>query len=640
MCGICGFVEGHRPRPGSDCQALVEAMAETLFPRGPDGGGHWTDPAAGVALGHRRLAIIDVSDQGHQPMVSADGRVVVSFNGEIYNYRVLRAELESAGRRFRGGSDTEVLVEALALWGAEATLRRLLGIFAFAAWETRERRLTLARDHLGVKPLYWGRRGSGLMFGSELKALRALPGWEPEIDRGALTAFVRFGQVPGPLSIYRGVHQLPPGTLLTWDAASGPRQRRFYDLSAVARAGLAQPLDLPEDEAADRLEALLDQVIAGQMIADVPLGAFLSGGIDSSTVVALMQRRADRPVRTFCIGFRHGDYDEAEHAAAVARHLGTEHTELYVGEPDLLDLVPRLAEVYDEPFADASQLPTLLVCALARRQVTVALSGDGGDELFAGYNRHLWAGRLWRRAAGYPAWLRHLVAGAVTRMPPRVWHGLASAIPQRHRPRQLGDKLDKAARLIAEPDLAAGYAAVRSAWPQARALVLGAPDAPSPTPLAEGLDPVSALQLADALAYLPDDILTKVDRASMSLGLEARVPLLDPRVAAFAWRLPARLKVRGGTGKWLLRQVLYRHVPKALVERPKSGFSVPLDAWLRGPLKAMAADLLAPRRLAGQGLLDPGPITALWNAHQGGRVDAGQRLWHILALQLWLERWR
>ena len=639
MCGICGFIDSGRRLGADTYPPLVEAMTASLAHRGPDDGGHWIDAAAGAVFGHRRLAVIDPSPDGRQPMLSGDGRVVLSFNGEIYNYRALRDDLAATGCRFRGQSDTEVLVEALAHWGPKATLARIDGIFAFAAWEIRERRLTLARDHLGVKPLYWGRLGGGLMFASELRALRLLPGWSAEIAPSALYGLIRYGHVTGRDSIYRGVQQLPPGTLLTWTPNQPPAEHRFYDLAAVARAGQATPLALSDDAAIDRLESLLDAILADQMVADVPLGAFLSGGIDSSTVVALMQRRADRPVRTFTIGFGDRDYDEAAHAAAVARHLGTDHTELYVGERDLLDLVPRLAEVYDEPFADASQMPTLLISALARTRVTVALSGDGGDELFAGYDRHLWAGRVWRRAERYPAWLRQLAGGTLSLPPPAVWRGLADVLPARVRPRLLGHKAQKLSGALMQRDLAGIFDSLRAVNLSSRRLVRHVPDPLTLETLEEGLDDLAAVQLADALGYLPDDILTKVDRASMRHGLEVRVPLLDRRLVDFAWRLPSDLKVRGGRGKWLLRALLHRHVPAALVERPKAGFSVPIDDWLRGPLRDWGEALLGAGANETDELLDVFAVRALWRRHLDGTADLGLRLWPCLMFLAWFEHW-
>jgi asparagine synthase (glutamine-hydrolysing) len=639
MCGICGFIDSRGRLAPDGYPSLIGAMTATLAHRGPDDGGHWADPAAGVALGHRRLAVIDVSAHGHQPMLSSDGRIALSFNGEIYNYRSLRDELAADGARFSGHSDTEVLAEALASWGPEKTLARINGIFAFAAWDIARRRLILARDHLGVKPLYWGLTDGLLMFASELRALRALPGWSAEIAPSAALAVIRYAHVISPDSIYRGVRQLPPGMMVSWTPGSAPVEHRFYDLAAVARQGQATPLAVDDSQAVEQLEALLDTILADQMVADVPLGAFLSGGIDSSTVVALMQRRDSRRVRTFTIGFGERDYDEARHAAAVARHLGTEHTELYVGERDLLDLVPSLAEVYDEPFADASQLPTLLISKLARASVTVALSGDGGDELFAGYNRHLWSVRLWHRAGRYPIRLRQLLGRALALPSPGFWQGLERLLPAHRRRLMLGDKARKLGRALAQPDLAGIYDTVRAVNPDTLALTRAAAAPPTLGPLEAAVDDVTALQLADALGYLPDDILNKVDRASMRHGLEVRVPLLDRRLVDFAWRLPTEFKLRDGQGKWLLRQVLHRHVPAALVERPKTGFTVPLDAWLRGPLREWAESLLWDGAGGAGELLDIEAVRALWRAHLAGTADLGLQLWPCLALLAWSDRW-
>lgn len=652
MCGICGFLAPPAGKDGGTPAALertVRAMAGTLAHRGPDGEGAWVDAAAGVGLGHRRLAIVDLSPAGDQPMHSANGRWTVVFNGEIYNFRELRHELEAEGHVFRGHSDTEVLVEACARDGIAAVLPRLNGIFALAAWDRRERVLHLARDPLGVKPLYWARAGEVWLFASQPKALRAHPAFAAAglggIDPAALAAYLRLGCVPAPLSIHQGVRMLEPGTRLTLraGAASGdPEGTVFWSLDAVARAGRADPLDLPDEAAADALEALLTDAVGRQMVADVPLGAFLSGGIDSSTVVALMQAQSARPVRSFTIGFREAGFDEADHARAVAAHLGTDHTELVVEPGHALDLVPRLAEWYDEPFADSSQIPTLLVSALTRRHVTVALSGDGGDELFGGYNRHLWAPRLDRRLAPLPPEVRRAAAAALRAVPPAGWDRLAALVPAAVRPRQTGDKLHKLAGVLEARDPAALYRRLTERWSGAGVPVRGGGTAPpvwGRRPVPDGLGPLERLLYLDSTGYLPDDILAKVDRASMAVGLEARVPLLDPRVVALAWRLPAAQKTRGGTGKWLLRRVLHRHVPPALVERPKSGFAVPLDSWLRGPLRDWAEALLDPHRLADDGLLDPGPVRALWTEHRDGRRNHREELWAVLMFQAWRERW-
>lgn len=645
MCGLCGFVIVDRRRAAKDedsagaMEDRVRRMAGAIAHRGPDAEGAWVDAEAGVALGHRRLSIVDLSPAGAQPMLSADRRWAIAYNGEIYNFQELRGELEAAGHRFRGHSDTEVLIEACARDGIAAVLPRLIGIFAIALWDREGRTLHLARDPLGVKPLYWCDAGGTLLFGSQPKVFRAHPAFDRAhggaVDPQALAAYLRLGRVPAPQAMLKGVRALEPGVLLTFAPDRPPASSVYWDAADTARAGIAAPLDLPDEEAADALERLLGDAVGRQMVADVPLGAFLSGGIDSSTVVALMQARSARPVRTFTIGFREDGYDEAAAARAVAAHLGTDHTELTVGAGDALDLVPRLADWYDEPFADSSQLPTLLVSMLARRSVTVALSGDGGDESFAGYTRHLWGPALWRRMAGVPAPLRRGLAAVIGAVPPAGWDHLFALVPESRRPRQPATKLRRVAALLRAEGEAGVYRALTTQWELA-----GVPTADRlDDRRADGLDGVERMQLLDTVGYLPDGILTKVDRASMAVGLEARVPLLDPRVVAFAWRLPARQKVREGTGKWLLRRVLHRYVPAALVERPKSGFTVPVGAWLRGPLRAWAEELLGDARLRVEGLPDAGSIRRLWADHLSGRRDGEEALWTLLMFLAWRARW-
>lgn len=642
MCGICGFVS-FSPAPADALRRTATRMADTLAHRGPDGEGTWVDADAGLGFGHRRLAIIDLSPGGRQPMLSADGRFALTFNGEIYNYRALRAELEAAGVGFRSQSDTEVLLAACAAWGVGRTAARLDGIFAFALWDRRERVLSLARDQLGVKPLYWSHRDGTLLFGSELRALRMHPAWRGEIDRDALTAYFRHNYVPAPRTIYRSVSKLPPGTVLTLRPGAAPALAAYWDARAVAAAGLADRLEIGESEAATELDHLLRRAIGGQMVSDVPLGAFLSGGIDSSTVVALMQAQSARPVKTFTIGFHESGYDEAGHARAVARHLGTDHTELYVTSGDALALIPKIADWFDEPFADASQLPTFLVAELARRHVTVALSGDGGDELFAGYNRYTQADAWWRRLRRLSPGARGALAGALSALPPAGWDRLFALAPAAWRPRQAGDKLHKLANVVRLDGEDAVYRRLVSHWPDPAAVALG------------GVEPrgvlwdgsvaravpsfIERMQLLDLLTYLPDDILAKVDRTSMAVSLEARVPLLDPSVVGFAWRLPLGLKLRQGKGKWLLRQVLHRYVPKALVERPKMGFAVPLERWLRGPLRDWAEDLLEERGLREDGLLDAGVVRTAWREHLSGAQNREHALWGVLMFQEWKRRW-
>jgi asparagine synthase (glutamine-hydrolysing) len=575
-------------------------------------------------------------------MMSSSGRFIVAYNGEVYNHRELRTELEASGVRFRGTSDTEVMLEGFARWGVRPTIERLIGMFAIALWDREQRTLHLVRDRLGIKPLYWAEFGPLLLFGSELKALRAHPGWTPELDPSAASAFLRFSYVPAPHSIYRGVRKLEPGMHLIVDSAGEPRIEAFWRLPDIVRAGHASRQAIGDGEATEQLDRLLRDAVGRRMVADVPLGAFLSGGIDSSTVVALMQAQSDRPVRTFTIGFREPGYDEATHAAAVARHLGTDHTELYIDPVQAREVIPQLPDHYDEPFADSSQIPTFLVSELTRRHVTVALSGDGGDELFAGYNRYVWTREIWRRLAWMPERLRLAAARMMRALPPRVWDRIFSVIPPSHRPRTAGDKVHKLAGMLtlATPD--ALYRQLISQWEnpelampsvrEARGLLFDA----SVAGIVPDFD--ERMRYIDTLTYLPDDILTKVDRASMAVSLEARVPLLDHRVVAFAWRLPPHMLVRGGTSKWLLRQVLYRYVPRALIERPKMGFGVPIDAWLRGPLRDWAEDLLSASELRDAGL-DPQVVRHYWQQHLSSDRDRQYPLWAVLMLQAWRRRW-
>ncbi len=641
MCGITGFID---PRAAAELEPRCAEMVATLHHRGPDDRGVWCDGEAGVALGHARLSIVDLSPLGHQPMVSADGRWVIAYNGEVYNFAELRRELEGQGARFRGHSDTEVIVEACAAWGVEATVRRLIGMFAIALWDRAERSLHLVRDRLGIKPLYWGRFGDLLLFGSELKALRAHPGWRPEVDREALHGFMRHGYVPAPLSIYCGVHKLPPGHILRLRPGGELHLERYWDLRELALTGQAAPEFASDAEAVEALDGLLRDAVRRRMVADVPLGALLSGGIDSSVVVALMQAQSERPVKSFSIGFHEREYDESQHAKAVARHLGTEHTELHVAPGHAMEILPRMAEWYDEPFADASQVPTFLVSELTRQHVTVALSGDGGDELFAGYTRYFWADAIWRRMGRLPLPVRRATAASLRLLSPAAWNRLFGLVPRAWRPSHAGGKVHKVADLLAMPDADAVYRSLVSLWPDPEKLVLGG--AEPATPLWDaGLCRdfpgfTERMQYMDTVTYLPDDILTKVDRASMAVALEARVPLLDHRVVEFAWRQPMSRKIRDGQGKWLLRQVLNRYVPRELIERPKMGFGVPIDHWLRGPLRDWAEALLDERRLREEGYLNPAPVRRMWHEHQSGTRNRQYPLWAVLMFQQWLERWR
>ena len=634
MCGIAGFMDLERRSGAQELEALGRAMAATLSHRGPDASGLWSDAEAGVVLGHTRLAIVDLSPAGAQPMVSSCGACVVTYNGEIYNAGELRPELEASGRRFKGHSDTEVLVEAIAEWGLSATVERLIGMFAFAVWDRRTRRLSLVRDRLGIKPLYWGRQNKRVIFASELKAFEMLPAWQPELNRDGLAAYMRLAYVPAPHSIYRGIHKLEPGHVATIDANGQVEAAAFWSLEETAERGKASPLEFSDVEACDALESLLGDAVRRRLVADVPLGAFLSGGIDSSAIAAMMRARSNAAVRTYSIGFKEEGFDEALHARAVAAHLGTEHTELYVSPREAQEVIPNLSSIYDEPFADSSQIPTYLLSKLTRQHVTVALSGDGGDELFAGYTRHRFA----RMVSKVPAPLGRALACGLGVAGPALWDRVFSALPARHRPRLGADKMYKAAGLFSAGG-ASGYRSLVSAWDTPEDIVRHAQEPRGPifdAEIARALpDPLDRMQYLDTITYLPDDILTKVDRASMAVALEVRVPILDHRIVEFAWRLPSRFKMRHGKGKWLLRQVLYRHVPKELVERPKTGFAVPIGSWLRGPLRGWAEELLSEKRLSEGGLLNPAPIRARWQEHLEGRRNWHASLWTVLMFQAW-----
>jgi len=643
MCGIAGFVvtQDH-PSLSNRLAAIAEAMDHSLAHRGPDGHDFWIDNDAGVALVHRRLAIVDLSPAGHQPMHSADGRFVISYNGEVYSHLEIRSELERSGHSFRGHSDTEVILESIASHGVKATVARLIGMFAIAIWDRKTRTLTLVRDRLGIKPLYWAKLDGLFMFGSELKALRQHPGWTPRIKPEAAASFMRHNYIPAPHTIYQDVYKLEPGTILTFAPGSEPRLEKFWDARNVAREGLQDPLHLDDRALTDRLEALLIDAVGKRMMADVPLGAFLSGGVDSSVVVALMKAANAGPVKTFTIGFEQAEFNEAPHAAAIARHLGTEHTELMVTSREALDVVPRLADMFDEPFADSSQIPTYLVSAMTRKHVTVALSGDGGDELFAGYNRYQLASRFWRMLSLMPVPMRKVAAGAVTSVSADRWDSLARALPFGLAPPMAGDKLHKAASVLNMPDADALYRRLVSHW-DPRAVMPEVAEA-------RGLlwdrsvrkdfpDLLDRMQFLDLVTYLPDDILTKVDRASMAIALEARVPLLDHRVVELAWRLPHSAKIRGGVTKWLLRQVLYRHVPRQLIERPKMGFGVPLAEWLRGPLREWAENLMSEKRLGESGFFDVALVRRHWREHLSKQRNWQYLLWDVLMFEAWRERW-
>lgn len=740
MCGLVGFIQG-RKYNADFLESLVTRMALAIQHRGPDDAGAWVDADVGIALGHRRLSIVDLSAAGHQPMVSVSGRFVLVFNGEIYNHMEMRRELEScavgltaypdgnavdtlphslpqAGEgvkvNWRGHSDTETLLAAFEQWGVEATLKRTVGMFAIALWDRQTRTLHLARDRFGEKPLYYGWVGSedntAFVFGSELKALRAYPGFSNPVSREALAQYMRFLYVPAPLSIYHHIFKLEPGCLLSVSDAVPPvpsqplrpqatyndlRLQRWWSLADVVEAGAKNPIT-DEQEALTSLEKSLKNAVQLQSLADVPLGAFLSGGVDSSTIVALMQQQSTRAVKTFTVGFEEAGFDESPHALAVARHLGTDHTELFVTAKEVQAVIPSLPMMYDEPFADSSQIPTHLVCRAARQQVTVALSGDAGDELFGGYNRYFWAPRIWNRLAWLPYPVRQVLGATIRSVPVAAWDTFSrpanALLPGTQGIARAGDKAHKlAARLQHVRNLDDLYFSLVSEWQDPAQVVKSQEDGGegnaikfnlgipcgimkplSPTPLpagergisfpspacgigakGEGLrlsgplsDPLPGLGVEnsslrmmyrDSISYLPDDILCKVDRAAMAIGLETRVPFLDHRVAELAWRLPLMMKIRGDEGKWALRQILYRYVPRELIERPKAGFGIPVGQWLRGPLRDWAEGLLDEARLVREGYFHPQPIREAWQQHLSGSHDWTLKLWSVLMFQAWLE---
>jgi len=649
MCGLVGFLGGDFNQ--RDEVVLLRQMADAIVNRGPDDVGYWSDADQLICLGHRRLSVMDLSSAGHQPMVAASGRYVIAFNGEIYNHLDCRVALAAAGSSidWRGHSDTETLLAGFDAWGILETVERCIGMFAFAVWDKHTCTLTLGRDRVGEKPLYYGWQGrekqAVFLFGSELKALKAHATFAAGIDRNALCLLMRHNYIPAPYSIYQGIAKLEAGCLLTVSLAQPePKLVRYWSAAAVAVTGCGVPFAGTPAQAVGALEVLLKSAVQQQMMADVPLGAFLSGGVDSSTVVALMQAQSRRPVKTFTIGFNEEGYNEAVHAKAVAKHLGTDHTELYVSPQQALDVIPRLPALYCEPFSDSSQIPTFLVSQLARQQVTVSLSGDAGDELFCGYNRYVLASKLWKKLSVLPAGSRRLAARGLTGFSPSRWNSLLGPLqglmPGSLRQANLGDKLHKAAGVLASGDLDALYLGLVSHWEDPASVVIGGTEPPTlltgNAPKLDGLDDIQRMMALDMLTYLPDDILAKVDRAGMGVSLEGRVPFLDHRVVEFAWTLPQSMKLRDGVGKWVLRQVLYRHVPKELIERPKMGFGVPIGDWLRGPLRDWAENLLDEPRLQREGYFNPGPIRQKWAEHLSGARNWQYHLWNVLMFQAWL----
>jgi len=647
MCGIAGVVEPGRTK--SHLETMVTAMAEVLLHRGPDGHGTWVDEATGIGLGHRRLAVLDPTPAGRQPMASTSGRFRIICNGEVYNFPDLRADLRSKGHVFRGRSDTEVMLAALEEWDLDGALSRFNGMFAFALWDGYERFLYLVRDRLGKKPLYYTTFGDVFLFASELKALRAHPAFVSRIDRNAVGLYMQFGYVPAPLSIYTDVHKLPPGTILRVDPhriADLDVPRVYWSIREVAETAASYRFKSTAACALEKLETLVRDSVRIRMASDVPLGAFLSGGTDSSTVVALMQARSARPVKTFTIGFSEAGFNEAESAGAVARHLETEHFELYVTPDEAMRIIPKLPDLYDEPFADPSQIPLCLLAQLAGRYVTVALSGDGGDELFFGYTRYRTALDAWKIMKWLPHGVRKVLAGILLAIPLRAaelflpW--MTSTFKRHGMPGPAGDKLRKAAVLLGSESPRALYLALLSHWRDPTALVIGAdrPQTRPEQPIGRSLeDFCSHMMTIDTANYLPDNILVKVDRAGMGVGLECRTPLLDHRLVESAFRLPLSLKYKNGHGKWIQRELLRKYVPYQLIDRPKAGFSVPIASWLRGPLRGWAEELLNETRLRNGGIIDPMPVRLKWAEHQSGVRNWHYQLWDVLVFQQWMERW-
>lgn len=640
MCGFVGFIDHQRQRSEEQLHRTVNRMSASIAHRGPDDLGSWVDEDAGLAIGFRRLSIVDLSPSGHQPMTSSDGRYVIAFNGEVYNYKEIRHELDrEAPNGWRGRSDTEVVLAAIARWGLARALKSLTGMFAFALWDRNAQALHLCRDRMGEKPLYYGWADGAFLFGSELKALSEFPGWVGEVDRNSVALYLRYCYVPAPFSIYKGIRKVLPGTTLAitvrTPVGTWPEPEPYWSLREVVEQGSSNPISLQSDrDASDELERVLLETVQTQMVADVPLGAFLSGGIDSSLIVALMQAQSPTPINTFTIGFHEKAFDEAIYAKDVAAHLGTAHTELYITPGQAMDIIPKLPMIYDEPFSDSSQIPTFLVSQLAKRQVTVALSGDGGDESFGGYRRYILGRRFWRLLRCMPLPLRKTLSTSFK-----------------------SDRFDSLSNLLLSPSLRNAIATIAnkgdSESPDELYLRLVSNDGIQAGAVINGIEPetllaqemshsapgdlVSRMMYLDSMTYLPDDIMVKVDRASMAVSLESRAPYLDRRIVEFAWSLPLSMKIRNGTSKWLLRNVLYRYVPRGLVERPKMGFGVPIGEWLRGPLKSWAEDLLDPSTMRRDGIFLVDPVRERWLEHVGRRKNWEHYLWNLLMFQAWLR---
>lgn len=647
MCGFAGVLDTSRETNRESFLDDLQRMGHAINPRGPDDHGEWCDPEFGIGLEHRRLSVIDLSPTGHQPMESYGGRFVIAYNGEVYNFQAIRERLEAEGKNpaWRGHSDTEVMLAAIIAWGFETALKEFDGMFAFALWDRKNKTLTLARDKIGEKPLYFGWCGSALLFGSTIAALRAHSSWRGEIDRNALASSLRKSCVPAPYSIYTNVRKVIPGTHLTFSTASKPgtwpAATTYWSTKAVAASGCNNPLDLEPHEVVDQLETLLRQAVKSRMHADVPLGAFLSGGIDSSTVVALMQAQSTRRIKTFSIGFHEDAFNEAHYAKDVATHLGTDHTELYVTSQDALEVIPQLPSIYDEPFSDSSQIPTFLVSKLARQQVTVSLSGDAGDELFAGYSRYLSGNNIWQQTRRLPAPIRGPIGFALKAPSFNFWKSVRNIVPRRHKIEQPATLAVKLGNILQAEKTHQAYKEFTSHWNNPGDIILNSnehsPFLESQFREGDNFSMMSSMMLADQIGFLPDDILVKVDRAAMANSLETRIPLLDPKIIQFAWSLPIDVKIRDGHSKWPLREVLFRYVPEAMVDRPKMGFGVPVGQWLRKDLRDWGEALLDEKRLREEGFFSVKHVRNVWEEHQRGAGDWKTQLWPILMFQAWRE---
>jgi asparagine synthase (glutamine-hydrolysing) len=641
MCGIAGFIGPKLSKESGN--NILQKMGQQIVHRGPDAGGIWFNEEESIGFSHRRLSIVDLTIAGAQPMISNGGRYTIVFNGEIYNHNDIRQKLLQTGvPSWKGHSDTETLLAGIEAWGLEATLQECIGMFAIALWDNETKNLSLARDRMGEKPLYYGWKKKSFLFASELKAIKQHPDFDLEIDRDALCLFMRYSYIPAPFSIYKGISKLTPGCILTLSANNPePVIKPFWSLKEIVVSSKLNPFRGSSQDAVIGLEKLLLDSVSKQLMSDVPLGAFLSGGIDSSTIVALMQAQSSQPIKTFSIGFEEALFNEAEHAKAVASHLGTDHTELYVTAADSLAVIPQLPELYDEPFADPSQIPTYLVAKLAKKHVTVSLSGDAGDELFAGYNRYSFTSNSWKKLSVIPNPIRVQIANALQSLSPNDWNNVAGVIgkilPKINSWKNIGDKLQKGARVMSSKSVSELYLGMVSHWDEPENIVINGKEPQRTEVKISGLNDIETMMAEDILSYLPDDILCKVDRAAMGVSLETRVPFLDHRVIEYAWSLPYEYKLRNGHAKWVLKQVLYKYVPPELIDRPKMGFGVPIDSWLRGPLREWAEELLEESRLREEGFFNPIVVRQKWREHLSGQRNWQYQIWNVLMFQAWLE---